>query len=144
MLFTLVSDDARRGSGQTRAVRCCVTRLCSLHCIAARSVLCVQTVAILGVVKGMDNGRHGLIFVSIMLLPLLCTAIMQLRWSNGESIDERLGRLANVNAFMLVGMDIALMVVMLEKQRQYTQTHQRERDEREPADKRALSSPTVR
>lgn len=85
----------------------------SAACLCAR-----QTVSILGVVKGMDPGRHGLIFAGIMLLPLLVTAIMQLRWTNGESIDERLGRLANVNAFMLVGMDIALMVVMLEKQRQ--------------------------
>lgn len=106
-----------RGMSDVCVVLCVAAAVAAASAAAACLCAC-QTVSILGVVKGMDPGRHGLIFAGIMLLPLLVTAIMQLRWTNGESIDERLGRLANVNAFMLVGMDIALMVVMLEKQRQ--------------------------
>ena len=64
----------------------------------------------IGVVKGVEPGRHGLIFVSIMLLPLLASAFTQLKWTNGEAIDERLGKLANFNAVVVVGIDIALMV----------------------------------
>jgi hypothetical protein len=74
-------------------------------------------VSVVGFVKGMDAGRHGLIFVGIVLLPYLASTWMLLRWTDGEAIDERLSRIAGFNAFMLVILDIALLVVMLDNRK---------------------------
>jgi hypothetical protein len=40
------------------------------------------------VVKGIDAGHHGYIFVSIILLPLLVATVVQLRWTDGESMSD--------------------------------------------------------
>lgn len=71
--------------------------------------------AVIGVVKGTSKGHEGYIFVSLVLLPLLGTTLMQLRWTDGESIDERLQKLAYGQAVVLFLMDVALMVSMLSK-----------------------------
>ena len=65
----------------------------------------------------MDPNRHGFIFVAIVLLPLLATSVTLLRWTTGESIDERLTRLAYFNAGAIVLLDIALMVAMFDPNR---------------------------
>lgn len=70
---------------------------------------------VIGVVKGMSKGHEGYIFVSIVLVPLLALTVMQLRWTDGESIDERLQKLAYGQAVVLFLLDIALMVSMLSK-----------------------------
>lgn len=72
------------------------------------------SVSVVGVVKGMDASHHGYIFVSLVLLPLLATTITQIRWTTGEAIDERLGKLAYWNAAVIGLLDIALLVVMFE------------------------------
>ncbi len=64
----------------------------------------------------MKAGRHGFIIVAIVLLPLLATVVTQLKWTADESVPERLGRMATFSAVMLVGLDIALCIAMLENQ----------------------------
>jgi hypothetical protein len=83
--------------------------------VRSRLFVLVQVVAVLGFVKGMSPGRTGLIFVGIVLLPLLGVVITALRWTDGEAIDERLGKLAAGQAVVLFLLDVALLIVMLDK-----------------------------
>lgn len=56
--------------------------------------------------------KIGYVIVGIALVPVLITSVLLIRWTRGDTIDERLQRLSYALGFFVVALDLGLIIAM--------------------------------